>query len=307
MSAWAAAGLAQTDIETIRILDVAEDTTQVNTITDIVAIQEAVSKSNYTDAHFADVWSKKSFINIGYNLSSTMKAKQAINLGYNSHSITEFNKIQSGMIQAGHSYTLHKGALANMVQINLDYTYVDLGFSYIKAEPFANEFDKTDTETTPDLNPDVNGDNNGDTNVFDPSTYYGYGAPKKTYLPWAAKKYYLTYGMTLGPSITVAPLTMLPNRQLHYLKLNLYYHIGYHAGIMYMDQKSNENATFDNVMWCHGLSQSYGVSLSWKSIGIGWESRFSFSPKFKSFSGENPKGGYKFDNTSSRIYISIRY
>lgn len=271
----ATVGFAQIDIEQVRILDLAEDTTQVNTIADIIQIQEQVSKNNTKNSHFADVWSRRSFINIGYDLSTKMTAKHAIQLGYNDRTADKFKSSQGVMLQFGHAYALHRSPIANIVQFNIDYTYVDLDFNYFKAEQFANE--------------------------FDPKTNKN--------LPWAAKKYSLSYGMTLGPSVTVAPLTILENSQLHYFKLNLYYHFGYHAGILLMDQKtsSDKAVSFDNVVWGHGISQSFGLSLSWKTIGIGWESRFSAKPRFKSISGNNQKGSFRFDNSSSRIYLTIRY
>lgn len=276
MSLWTFVAVAQIDSENPAVIDLAEDTTQVNTIQDIIEIQELVSKSNSKDAHFENVWSRKTFFNLGYNMSSRMTAKQGIPLGYDNRTADEFKADGGAMLQLGHNYTLHRGAIANMLQFNIDFTYIDLNFNYFDAEPYAGGFDPKTNEN----------------------------------LPWAAKKYNIAYGMTLGPSVTVAPLVMLDNRQLHFFKLNLYYHVGYHAGLLVMDQKRDadmKNTSFDNVVWSLGLSQSFGLSLSWKTIGLGWESRFAYDPKFKSFDGNGPKSGYKFKNPSSRIFISIRY
>lgn len=279
---WACVGFAQTEIEKARVLDVAEDTTQVYTVTDIIEMQEAVSKTTSSAAHYSSVWGRKTFFNIGYNVSGSMKPKDDIPLGLTGEQgenipqyAPEFKTKWGVMLQLGHNYTLHKGALANMVQINLDYSYIDLNLNHYDEESYAKYY-------------------NGETNEN---------------LPWASKKYDLTYGMTLGPSITVAPFTKLNIPQLDYLKLNIYYHVGYHAGLLLMDQKdeSQKGINFDHLAWCHGLSTSFGLSVSWKSIGIGWETR-NFSPTYKSISGDySTDTKYKFKNNSSRIYLSIRY
>ncbi|MDE7419830.1 MAG: hypothetical protein K2N35_06450 [Muribaculaceae bacterium] len=279
--AWACIGFAQTEIERVRVLDVAEDTTQVYTVTDIVEMQEAVSKTTSTAAHYSSVWGRKTFFNLGYNLSGSMNPEGDIPLGLpqadgeNIPTYAPDFKIKWGaMLQLGHTYTLHKGAIANMVQINLDYTYIDLNVNHYGEESYANRYD-------------------GETN---------------NNLPWASKKYDLTYGMTLGPSLTLAPFTKLNIPQLDYLKFNIYYHFGYHAGLLLMDQKdpSQKGINFDHLAWCHGLSKSFGLNLSWKSIGIGWETR-DFSPTYKNLSGDSNDTKYKFKNKFSRIYLNIRY
>lgn len=270
---------AQSEVEKALIIDNAEDTTRVNTITDIIALQEMVSKSNSTEVHFSKVWGRKTFFNLGYNMSGNLNPKDDIELGYEGEGAPKYApefKIKWGaMLQLGHSYTLHKGAIANIFQINLDYTYIDLNINHYEAEPYAHLYDIND----------------------------------KSHLPWAANKYDLTYGMTLGPSITLAPFTLLKINHLHFLKFNVYYHLGYHAGLLLMDQKADgakNGINFDYLSWGHGLSKTFGLSLSWKTIGIGWETR-TYSPTYKKLSGEESDHKYKFNNVSNRIYLSIRY
>ena len=62
---WVLSGNAQAITESAVIIDAAEDTTQVNTINDIVVMQEKVSSRNITDAHISNVWSRKSYFNPG--------------------------------------------------------------------------------------------------------------------------------------------------------------------------------------------------------------------------------------------------
>lgn len=287
--AWTSIAPAQTEIEKVQIIDLKEDTTQVTTISDIIAMQEVVSKSNSTGAHFSKVWGRKSYFNLGYNYSGSMKPKGDIPMRdqYLTENIPsgvkipdvvpEFKTDWGVMLQLGHSYTLHKDAIANIVQINLDYTFIDLNMNHYKGEDYAKYYDASEFS-------------------------------KDKGLPWAADKYDLSYGMNLGPSITLAPFTMLDIRPLHYLKFNVYYHIGYNIGFLLMDQKeeNKKGMSFDYLAWGHGLSQSFGFNISWKSIGIGWETR-TYNPTMKRLTGESSDTKYKFKNSSNRIYLTIRY
>lgn len=292
--AWASLVSAQTEPGKGQTLDLAEDTTQVTTISDIIEMQEIVSKSNSTGQHFSNVWGRKSFFNFGYNFSGSMNPKGTIPMPDDyfteltpsgtviPENVPDFKADWGLMLQLGHNYTLHKGAIANMVQINLDYTYIDLNMAHYKAEPYAKyystaNYDKYDDE-------DVKG------------------------LPWAAEKYDLTYGMSLGPSITLAPFTMLNIRQLHYLKFNVYYHVGYNVGLLVMNQKSENDGkkSSSQLSWGHGLSQSIGFSVSWKSIGLGFESR-KYTPTFKAIANDVDGSKSKFKDSFGRIYLTIRY
>lgn len=264
------------------ILDLAEDTTQVTTIKDIIAVQELVSSSNSNTAHYVDVWTRKSFFNIGYNMGSSLEAKQDIPLlGYDKQpAAPKFNADWGAMVQLGHSYGLHKKPIANMVQINLDFTFIDLNYNQFSEEDGYLNFDSekiTDNHDYP--------------------------------LPWLSKKHTLSYGMSIGPSVTVAPLIPLNQASLHYFKLTAYYHIGYHASLLGMSDHENagkSSINLDYFNWGFGMTSSYGVSLSWKMIGIGWEAR-SASPKYKSIDTMFGDQSYKFKSTSNRIYLTIRY
>lgn len=286
MLAFAIYGQAQVVTENAVIIDQAEDTTQVNTINDIIVMQEMVNTRNATDAHIASIWSRKSYFNPGF-VSSKLSSKENVPLNSTTSLPLEFKSKWGAMIELGHSYTLHKGAIANMVQINLDYTFIDLTVNHYKEDQkIYSEFNKESSEDS------------------------GASTLKSSYLPWGADKYDLTYGMSLGPSVTVAPFTMLNSTGLHFIKLNAYCHYGYNIGILLMDHKDGDNKkglSVDYPVWGHGSSLSFGLSLSWKSIGIGWETR-STDLKYKAVSpGDYGDRDYKFKNSSNRIYLSIRY
>lgn len=279
-------GHAQMEAEKAVILDQAEDTTQVTTINDIIVMQEMVNSRTSTDAHISNVWSRKSYFNPGYT-STKLTSKNPVPLNPDKSAALSFKSDWGALIELGHSYTLHKGAIANMLQINLDYTYIDLNVNHYKADQkIARDFNSDDKWSA------------------------GNQHEQFSYLPWGADKYDATYGMALGPSITVAPFIPLNILPLHFIKLNAYYHIGYNVGIMLMDQRdedSNKHMSFDYLTFGHGLGTAFGLSLSWKSIGIGWETK-SASLKYKPIStGEYGDRDYKFTHSSNRIYLTIRY
>lgn len=286
MLAFAICGKAQVVTENAFIIDQAEDTTQVNTINDIIVMQEMVNTRNAADAHIANIWSRKSYFNPGF-VSSKLSSKEDIPLNSASNLPLEFKSKWGAIIELGHSYTLHKGVIANMVQINLDYTFIDLTVNHYEEDVVIyDQFKKELSDNSESIT------NNS------------------SYLPWGADKYDLTYGMSLGPSVTVAPFTMLTSKGLHFIKLNAYCHYGYNIGILLMDHKDGDNKkglSIDYPVWGHGASLSFGLSLSWKSIGIGWETR-STDLKYKALSpGDYGNRDYKFKNSSNRIYLSIRY
>lgn len=288
------------------VLDAAEDTTQVITVQDIIEVQEVVTSSNSNAAHFNKVWSRNSFFNLNYN-SAKLTPKEPVELGcdYNNGVAPEFKSDWGAALVLGHTYCLHKKPIANIVQINLDYTYIDLNVNHYKAEDADKVYNSNSQWQAPN--------ENGST-----TDYY--------YTPWCYEKYEANYGMSLGPSITVAPFTYLNVPQLHFLKLNIYYHIGYHVSLLWMqnDKKKDFNysssstadynkANFekvDNALkmdWGHGLSTAFGFSLTWKSIGVGYEIRsgkFDYKAMQSDVFGKKKN---KFDATTSRVYLSIRY
>ena len=144
------------------------------------------------------------------------------------------------------------------------------------------------------------------------------------YTPWNLEKYELNYGMALGPSLTMAPFTMLNAKGLHYVKLNVYYHIGYHASMLMMlkndlADKNREDADADNYKstdhekantlkldWGHGLISSFGFNVTWKFIGIGYEHR-SGSVRYQSVAtSDYGSERYKFKTSTSRVYLQFR-
>lgn len=295
------------DLIVSKVLDQAEDTTQVVTINDIIDIQERVNSLNSTSDHFRKVWSRTSYFNIGWN-DMTLKPKENYCAGLEQNQyVGEFKSDWGLSLTLGHNYKLHRKPIANIVQINLDYTYINLNANHFKREPGKYLFDSSLT------NP-ATGDN---------------------YLPWNLEKFEANFSMELGPSVTVAPFTYIDVPGLHFLKLNGYFHVGYEvSGILYMKGKDfakpakNENdeagnspmatrafgnsggdvvSDATNINLGHGLTKTFGLNLSWKAISVGFEKRTA-NVKYQSVEPSlYGKQKYKFDNSNTRLYLQIRY
>ena len=273
-----------------------KDSTEFVSVADIVKAQEDIYMHRNTEKHFSKVWSRRSFFNIGYN-SSKLIPKQDITTGLGTGNVQRTKSDFGFSLQYGRSYRLHKKPILNMLQFYIDYTSIDVTFNHYKAgDPYVydsnhkwKEIDKRGKE----------------------STYY--------YIPWDLERFEGSYGMSLGPSFTVLPFRYVNNDQLHFLKFNMYFRIGYQASILYMsnndDLDKNREINSRNfetmgesliMHWGHGLLTSFGLSLTWKGIGIGYEHRVARN-RYKSFTtSEFGSGIYKFKTSTDRIYISIR-
>ena len=273
-----------------------KDSTEFVSIADIVKAQEDIYMHRNTEKHFSKVWSRRSFFNIGYN-SSKLIPKQDITTGLGIGNVQRAKSDFGFSLQYGRSYRLHKKPILNMLQFYIDYTSIDIAFNHYKAaDPYVydsnhrwTEFDKHGKE----------------------SNYY--------YIPWDLERFEGSYGMSLGPSFTVLPFRYVNNDQLHFLKFNMYFRIGYQASILYMsnndDLDKNREINSRNfetmgesliMHWGHGLLTSFGLSLTWKGIGIGYEHRVARN-RYKSFTtSEFGSNIYKFKTSTDRIFISIR-
>lgn len=287
------------DQDLLRNVNWKEDSTEITTINDIIQMQQDVTNKNYTETHFRKVWSRKTYWNVSYN-TTTLTPDQVIKTGVGDGIVPEFKSDWGVSTQLGHSYALHKTPIANMVQFNLDYTYIDLGANHFKKEG--------------------NGKNLYDSEKILPTSPTG---SKCYYTPWNLEKYELNYGMALGPSISIAPFNTTNLRGLHYMKLNAYYHIGYHCSLLWMqndesadvnqegvnnyDEGRHENmAKGTKLDLGHGLTQSFGVSLTWKVIGIGYEYRSTAVEYQPLSSSDFGKDKYKFKSGTDRIFIQFR-
>ena len=293
---------AQVENEDSRLanIDWKEDSTEVTTINDIINVQQELTSFNATGKHFQQVWAYRSYVNFSYN-TTTLSPKETINTGFsdvNRGIVPEFKSDWGASLQVGRSYRLHKKPIANVAQFNIDYTGIDLNVNHYKAEEGQYLYDSSVKNTKTD-------------EAGKETEYYN--------MPWNLEKYEANYGMTLGPSLTLAPFTYINVPALHHLKFNVFYHIGYHVSVLYMpnddkadkntDTKDEDHETMaDNMKFQlgHGMINSFGVNMSWKAIGVGYEHR-SGKLKYQSLNTKDfGKDKYDFNATTNRVYIQIR-
>lgn len=269
-----------------------KDSTEFVSVADIVKAQEDIYMHRNTEKHFSKVWSRRSFFNFGYN-SSKLIPKQDITTGLGTGNVQRTKSDFGFSLQYGRSYRLHKKPILNMLQFYIDYTSIDVTFNHYKAGDAPVYDSKQERSVT---------DSRGK-----PSTYY--------YIPWDLERFEGSYGMSLGPSFTVLPFRYVNNDQLHFLKFNMYFRVGYQASILYMsnnyelDKNHIPDSKVDESLimhWGHGLLTSFGLSLTWKGIGIGYEHRVAYN-RYKSFTTSTFGNDiYKFKTSTDRIFISIR-
>lgn len=293
--AFAFTASAQED-EKMQNIDWQEDSTEIMSIQDIINEQQQITTHNMRESHFNDVWSRRSYFNIGYS-STSLRPEDDIPVGLGSDKLGTLSAKWGLALQSGRGYRLHKEPIANTVQFCLDYTWIDLNVNFF--------------------------DSQGGPILYD-SSLAQEDDKDKYQMPWNLKKYEAGYGMTLGPSISVCPFNMLDAPLLHYLQLHFFYHIGYQLSVIFMtnnedaDANQSVDATAPNTkrhkqmkdnmkgLWGHGLSNSFGVSLTWKSIGIGYE-HLSSKTRYKPFStGDFGKDTDKFTLSRNRIFIQFK-
>lgn len=269
-----------------------KDSTEFVSVADIVKAQEDIYMHRNTEKHFSKVWSRRSFFNFGYNVSKLIP-KQDITTGLGTGNVERTKSNFGFSLQYGRSYRLHKKPILNMLQFYIDYTSIDVTFNHYKAGDAPVYDSKQERSVT---------DSRGKTFPYH-------------YIPWDLERFEGSYGMSLGPSFTVLPFRYVNNDQLHFLKFNMYFRVGYQASILYMSNnyELDKNHILDSKVdeslimhWGHGLLTSFGLSLTWKGIGIGYEHRVAHN-RYKSFTTSIFGNDiYKFKTSTDRIFISIR-
>lgn len=278
------------DDKTVNI-DWNEDSTEITTINDIIKVQQQLTSRSDEEQHFSNVWGRRGFFNFSYN-TTTLSPKNSITTEVGT--VPDFKSDWGASIQYGRSYRLHKKPIANVALFNIDYTGIDLNINHFKAE----------------------GNGKG---LYDSSKTFADGGENYYYTPWNMEKYEANYGMSIGPSLTLAPFNLTSTKALHFLKFNVFFHVGYHISFLYMpndkeadintDKSSKEYETMESNLkldWGHGMITSFGFNVSWKAIGVGYEHR-NGNMKYKSVNtGDFSKKEFDFKSATNRIYLQIR-
>lgn len=312
----------------VQNIDWKENAEDMTTVDDIVRERQEVANRAVREQHMKKVWSNHGYFLLSWHLKADMNPVETLN--GEEHDNWKTQGIETGLgkaplykrdwgasLIAGKNIKLHK-PIANVVQFNLDFTGADVRADHYKVDTIPG------TKFAYDSN-----------QMFTP--YNDDGKPKKDiyYSHWNVEKYVLSYGMNLGPSITIAPFSRLYGAKgLHYMKFNFYYHIGYRASVMiqrgdskldkqYATLPDKTDSSYDGKLeklneknptqWLigHGLYQSWGISMVWKRIGIGYEHSWDKGLKYRNMGKKAYFGNkdiqYKFDTTTNRIYLSYRF
>lgn len=282
------------------VINTEEDPSGVTTIADIIRAEESgdrIMSESYASCDRTT--SLNSFVNIGYNIAKLVP-KHEISLGYpfNRNLCPPFKNDWGVSLQVGHNYRLHSNPIFGMLHFNVDAVYADLNLNHYSTE--GKPGDKIYSSNAQwDL---LTGDKM--------KSYH--------YIPWCLQKYEIDYGMSVGPSISITPFKS--NGWLRDVSFNVFYHLGYHASLMWMQndisRDSNPLVATDefNVVnddakltYGYGFMNSFGLNIDWKMIGIGVEKKYGYLD-FKSLQKDiygNLK--YQFIDDSTRIYLSIKF
>lgn len=303
-------GFAQTDDSAVQNIDFEEDTTQTNSLKDIIAMQELVFEKNYRSKTIQSVWKHKKFLSLSY-AGTTLSGK---NIALYDPEINEVTgqsakyKSDWGLaLKRSQVLAFHKKPIAEMLSFGLEYSFFDISFNHFsKDKDMLYNSDITYKEETDD---------------DDDYIYGGEADNDPHYLPWGSDMYNIAYAIHLGPSITLAPFTKLNSPGLALIRLQGYFTVGYRASLLWMngdsDQDVNQKGStgFDKnhfdavdksskITIGHGLVTTWGIRLNWKNIGIGYEvtsGKYNYQSLEKSIYGSKK---YKFTDTSHRISIS---
>lgn len=275
-------------------IDWDEDTMEIVTVNDVLMSQQTVAAVKNNDLQLERVWSNRKFTNISYSLSHKMTSSGQILTSTGLRDL-EYEAEWGLAVTRGKNFLLHRRPIGNVLSFYIDY----VGFDFS-----VNHFDYAD-----------------DCPLFDPTLDFtdSQGNTNRMYTPWDFKKYNVSYGMRLGPSVTLAPFANT-NSGMRFLKLNLYAHFGYNVSVCYIEKDSNNEHTvstssggsyYDDAPGAafniaHGVYNAFGLNLSWKKVGVGYETR-SAKYKYKPIDNKFGKDKYNFKETDSRIYLQVRW
>ena len=274
-------------------LNIDEDTTSVSSLDEIVKTQEMVYTKKFRDEVVQNVWKRKRSFSIAYTTASLEGDLQMYNPTRDAYElVTQKFKNDWGLtMKAATTVRFHKRPIADIVSFGLDYSLLDLSVNHYKELEGDKLYKSSETWTE-----------NIDGKIRNPH-----------YIPWGLQMYNFTYGMNLGPSIGVAPFARFKNPQLAHLRLHLYFNVGYRASLLLMKGNDDKDAAqprdekvkeSSKLQWGHGFYTMFGLRMSWKGIGIGYE-MVNGSQKYKSVETEiYGSRTNKLKEASHRIVLS---
>lgn len=318
MTAFAAllsmSSFAQTD-ETPAVpnLDLEEDTTNVSSLNEIIKIQETVSMRNHRRNSINSVWKRNKAFSINWIQSKfdgkSLKLGVMPGLDYGPEGETngfevdhQFKSDWGANLKSSSTIRLHKTPIANTVALGLEFSGFDLSVNHFKQEK--------DMKYNSAAYVMVEKENNNYYQAYD----------KHYFQPWGQEMYEFSYAMSIGPSITIAPLSAVNNSALSNIRLQAYYTFGYHLSLLWLQddedmdvaRKSSNYDYDDNPIsesslfnWGHGMVTTFGLRLNWKNIGVTYE-MVKGKCKYKSIETKVfGSGKTEFSTSTNRIGITF--
>lgn len=245
-------------------------------------VRKNSSYSVFANESSCEVWDKTTYLNVSLintKLSSDEFPSSVVPIH------DEFNCKFGLGIKMGKTFKFHKQPIGSVMFVGFDYNWMDLNFNTYKAVDFPGEI--VLNEDDEDL---------------------GYGKDLN-YMPWHNKKNTLDYGMSIGPSIAFYPLTSLGNEYTDKLSLNLFFHVGYDIGVAFVKNVGAEGEDSGKLEYAfgHGLFTSFGASLNWDFVGLGFDIRNDRNIKFMNINKDYGSGTIKLKQRATRIYIQFRF
>ena len=246
--------------------------TTLMTLEQIIAQESKSKHDNDYAKSLNSVWGKNTYLNLIYNSPHKMKSDEfPSTTGLFSR---EYKPKWGVGLEWGHTYNFHRNPIGSVLFIGLDYTWMDLNFNKFNAEKIED---------------------------------FTYGVEVHN-MPWQNEKMTLSYGMSLGPSLTFYPFTSLRNSGSNKIRLQLYFHVGYSAhGALIKKAIHDGDKLKDGYAFGHGLFLGYGANLSWDFFGVGVEMRNDDNIKFKVTDKDYDTGTLKMKEQTTRLYVQFRF
>ena len=249
------------------------DTTVMPSLEQIIAQESKTQRENVHMDNLRDAWSKNTYLNLIYNTSHKMSSDEIPSTS-GVFSAEYEGKMGLGL-EWGHTFNFHKKPIGNVLFFGLDFTWMDL------------EMNKFDKENAP--------------------AGFSQGEQVRN-MPWHNEKMTIGYGISVGPSMTLYPFSSVNNSSANNIRLQFYFHVGYGVEGAIIKDAIIEGADSKNGYAIgHGLYTSFGGSLSWKIIGIGYEFRNDGKLDYKVTDKDYDTGNLDMKEKTGRLYLQFRF
>lgn len=247
------------------------DSTFIPSLDEIIKAESSHSSKKQNEDHYRRVWGRTTYVNLSYYNNEFSSDEFPTMDGVYSR---EFNNSLGLAFEVGNTYNFHKKPIGTVLFIGLDYTPLDLNFNMY------------DEET--------------------PSPLFVQATESPYSLPWHNKRMTFSYGMSLGPALTLYPFTSIGKSATDNIRFHFYFHVGYGVGAGLVDNvKVGHNPERKEWMWSNGLFTSFGLNLSWNFLGFGYEARTYSNLNVHYFNDDFKTGDIKVKQASNRIYIQF--